>query len=44
MIHLYKHHIVKFIISLTSFIQILIYYLLEVLLITFIATSFVSFL
>ena len=43
MIHLYKHHVVKFIISLTSFIQILVCYLLEVSLITFIAITFVHF-
>ena len=42
MIHLCKLHIVKFIISLTSLIQILVYYLLEVSLITFITISFVS--
>ena len=42
-IYLYKPHVIKFIISLTSFIQILVYYFLEVLLITLIATSFVSF-
>ena len=43
MIHLCKRHVVKFIISLISFIQTLIYYLLEVLLIAFISTSFASF-
>jgi len=43
MIHLYKTHVVKFIISLTSSIQILVYYLLEVSLITFIVISFTSF-
>ena len=43
MIHLYKHHVVKFIISITSFIQILVCYLLEVSLITFIAITFVHF-
>ena len=42
-LYFYIHHVVKFIISLTSFIQILVYYLLEMSLITFIATSFVSF-
>ena len=42
MILLCKPHIVKFIIFLTSLIQILVYYLLELLLITFITTSFVS--
>ena len=42
MIHLCKLYIVKFIISLTSLIQILVYYLLEVSLITFITISFVS--
>ena len=36
-------HVVKFIIFLNSFIQILVYYLLEALLIKFIATSFVRF-
>jgi len=36
-------HVVKFIIFLNLFIQILVYYLLEVSLIKFIATSFVSF-
>ena len=40
MIRLYKSHVVKFIISLTSFIQILVYYLLEVSLIAFISTLF----
>ena len=40
MIHFCKPHVVKFIISLISFIQILVYYLLEVLLIAFISTSF----
>ena len=35
--------LLKFIISLASFIQILIYYLFQVLLITFIATLFISF-
>ena len=43
MIHLYKYHVVKFIIFLTSFIQTLVYYLLEVSSITFIATTFVRF-
>ena len=43
MIHLSKSHVIKFIIFLTSFIQILVYYLLEVLLIAFISTSFGSF-
>ena len=43
MIHLRKPHIVKFIISLTLFIQILVYYLLEMSLITFISTLFESF-
>ena len=43
LIHLCKPHIVKFIISLTSFIQILVYYFFEVSLITFIVTLFVSF-
>ena len=43
MIHLYKTHAVKFIISLTSSIQILVYYLLEVSLITFIIIPFASF-
>ena len=42
-IQLCKLHVVKFIIFLTSFIQILFYNLLEVSLIIFIATSFVSF-
>ena len=41
-IHLCKSHIVKFIISITSFIQIFIYYILEVSLITFITTSSLS--
>ena len=41
--NLYKTHVVKFIISLTSSIQILVYYLLEVSLITFTVISFVSF-
>ena len=41
--NLYKTHVVKFIISLTSSIQILVYYLLEVSLITFIVISFASF-
>ena len=36
-------HVVKVIIFLNSFIQILVYYLLEASLIKFIATSFVSF-
>ena len=40
LIHLCKFHVIKFIISLTSFIQILVYYLLEMPLIIFIATSF----
>ena len=40
MIHLYKLDVVKFIISLISFIQLLIYYLIEVSLITFVVTSF----
>ena len=40
MIHLYKPHVVKFIISLILVIQILVYYLLEVSLIAFISTSF----
>ena len=40
MIHLCKPHVVKFIISLISAIQILVYYLLEVSLIAFISTSF----
>ena len=44
LIYLCKSHVVKFIISLTSFIQILVCYLLEVSLITSIVTSFVSFL
>ena len=43
MIHLCKSHVIKFIISQTSFIQILVYYLFEVLLIAFISTSFESF-
>ena len=43
MIHLYKHHVVKFIISLTSFIQIFVYYFLEMSLIKFISTTFVRF-
>ena len=43
MIHLYKTHVIKFIISLTSHIQILVYYLLKVSLITFIVISFASF-
>ena len=43
MIHLCNTHVLKFIIFLTSFIQILVYYLLEMSLITFIITSFVSF-
>ena len=43
MIHFCKSHVVKFIISVTSFIQILVYYLLEMSLITLIATSFISF-
>ena len=43
MLYFYIPHVVKFIISLTSFIQILVYYLLEVSLITFITTSFVIF-
>ena len=42
-IQLCKPHVVKFIISLASFIQILIYYLLEVSQITFVSTLFVSF-
>ena len=42
-IQLCKPHVVKFIIFLTSFFQILVYNLLEVSLIIFIATSFVSF-
>ena len=42
-IHLCKSHVVKFIISLISFIQILVYYLLEVSLIAFISTLFESF-
>ena len=41
--NLYKTHVVKFIISLTSSIQILVYYLLEASLITFTVISFVSF-
>ena len=41
--NLYKTHVVKFIISLTSSIQILVYYLLEVSLITFTVISFASF-
>ena len=40
MIHFCKPHVVKFKIFLISFIQILVYYLLEVLLIAFISTSF----
>ena len=40
MIHFCKPHVVKFIISLISAIQILVYYLLEVSLIAFISTSF----
>ena len=43
MIHFCKPHVVEFIISVTSFIQILVYYLLEVLLSAFISTSFESF-
>ena len=42
MIHLSKPHVIKFIISLTFFIHILVYYFLKVLLIIFIVTSFVS--
>ena len=41
MMYLYNHHVVKFIISLTSFIQILVFYILEVSLITFIVITFV---
>ena len=41
--NLYKTHVVKFIISLTSSIQILVYYLLEMSLITFTVISFASF-
>ena len=43
MIHLYKTHVVKFIISLISSIQILVYYLLEMSLITYTVISFASF-
>ena len=44
MIHFCKSHVVEFIISaVTSFIQILVYYLLEVSLSAFISTSFESF-
>ena len=43
MIHFCKPHVIEFIISLTSFIQMLVYYLLEVLLIAFISTSFERF-
>ena len=42
MIHLSKPHVIKFIISLTLFIHILVYYLLKVSRIIFIVTSFVS--
>ena len=42
MIHFCKPHVVEFIIAVTSFIQILVYYLLEVLLIIFITVSFLS--
>ena len=41
-IYLCKPHIAKFIISLTSFIQILVYYLLEVSLIISITISFLN--
>ena len=43
MIHFCKPHVVEFIISVTSVIQILVYYLLEVLLSAFISTSFERF-
>ena len=43
MIYLCKPHIIKFIISITSLIQLLVYYLLEISLIAFISTSFESF-
>ena len=44
MIYLCKPHIIKFIISITSLIQVLVYYLLEISLIVFISTSFEVFL
>ena len=43
MIYICKPHVIKFITSLILFIQIFVYYLLKVSLITFIIASFVSF-
>ena len=43
MIHFCKSHVIRFIISLTSFIQIFVYYILKVLLIALISISLESF-